>query len=116
MTERTEHSSNPVEHPGQPKTVAASRVRLSQFMSPADANAQGNVHGGEIMKLADEAGALAAMRHAHSPGVTVGMDSKTCMEPISPATVVTLTAEVTCAGTTSMETRVEVIAENPLTG
>ncbi len=115
MTEVTEHSSQP-EHDGQTHTVAASRVRLSQFMSPADANAQGNVHGGEIMKLADEAGALAAMRHARSHVVTVVMDSMTFMEPIFVGNVVTLEAEVTYVGTTSMETRVEVVAENPLTG
>lgn len=98
------------------KTVAESRVRLSQFMNPNHANAQGNVHGGEIMKLADEAGALAAMRHAGAHVVTVTVDSMTFMEPIYVGNVVTLTAELTYVGRTSMETRVEVIAENPLTG
>ncbi|MCC7448345.1 MAG: acyl-CoA thioesterase [Anaerolineae bacterium] len=98
------------------KTIAESRVRLSQFMSPSHANAQGNVHGGEIMKLADEAGALAAMRHAGSHVVTVTMDSMTFMEPIYVGNVVTLNAELTYVGRTSMEARVEVIAENPLTG
>jgi uncharacterized protein (TIGR00369 family) len=98
------------------KTIAESRVRLSQFMSPSHANAQGNVHGGEIMKLADEAGALAAMRHAGSHVVTVTMDSMTFMEPIYVGNVVTLNAELTYVGRTSMESRVEVIAEDPLTG
>ena len=96
--------------------MAESHVRLSQFMSPSDANSQGNVHGGEIMKLADEAGALAAMRHARSHVVTVAMDSMTFMEPIYVGNVVTLEAEVTYVGRTSIETRVEVVAENPLTG
>jgi uncharacterized protein (TIGR00369 family) len=103
-------------HEMQGKTMAESHVRLSQFMSPQHANAQGNVHGGEIMKLADEAGALAAMRHARSHVVTVAMDSMTFMEPIYVGNVVTLEAEVTYVGRTSMETRVVVIAENPLTG
>jgi uncharacterized protein (TIGR00369 family) len=98
------------------KTVADSRVRLSQFMSPIHANPQGNVHGGEIMRLADEAGALAAIRHARSHVVTVFMDSMSFMEPIYVGNVVTLEAEVTYVGTTSMEARVEVVAENPLTG
>ena len=98
------------------KTVADSRVRLSQFMSPNHANPQGNVHGGEIMRLADEAGALAAIRHARSHVVTVFMDSMSFMEPIFVGNLVTLDAEVTYVGTTSMETRVEVVAENPLTG
>jgi len=85
-------------------------------MSPGHANAQGNVHGGEIMKLADEAGALAAMRHSRSHVVTVAMDSMTFMEPIYVGNVVSLEAELTYVGNTSMEVRVEVSAENPLTG
>ena len=48
----------------QPKPVRASRVTLSQLMHPEHANLLGNVHGGWIMKLVDEAGALACMRHA----------------------------------------------------
>src|SRR5512143_4116879 len=99
MTEPTERRSLG-EHEAKARTVAASRVRLSQLMSPMHANAQGNVHGGEIMKLADEAGALAAMRHARSQVVTVVMDSMTFMEPIYVGNVVTLEAEVTYVGTT----------------
>ncbi|HLY25368.1 MAG TPA: acyl-CoA thioesterase [Aggregatilineales bacterium] len=98
------------------KTIADSRVRLSQFMHPDQANGLGNVHGGEIMKLVDEAGALAAMRHARSPVVTVVMDSMTFMEPIYVGNLITLDAELTYVGTTSMEARVEVLAENVLTG
>ncbi len=115
MTEPTQ-PNDLVGREEQARTVAASRVRLSQLMSPMHANAQGNVHGGEIMKLADEAGALAAMRHARSHVVTVVMDSMTFIEPIYVGNVVTVEAEVTYVGTTSMETRVEVVAENPLTG
>ncbi len=91
-------------------------MQLSQFMSPGHANPQGNVHGGEVMKLADEAGALAAMRHSRSHVVTVAMDSMTFMEPIYVGNVVILEAELTYVGNTSMEVRVEVTAENPLTG
>ncbi|MBT5337145.1 MAG: acyl-CoA thioesterase, partial [Chloroflexi bacterium] len=46
------------------KTVKASRVTLSQMMMPEMANTHGNVHGGWIMKLVDESGALACIRHA----------------------------------------------------
>lgn len=98
------------------KTPAASHVRLSLLMNPEHANAVGNVHGGVIMKLADEAGALAAMRHARSMVVTIAIDSMTFLEPIYVGNVVTLDAEVTYVGTTSMETRVQVEAENPLNG
>lgn len=101
---------------GQEKTIAYSRVSLSLLMSLQDANSLGNIHGGVIMKLVDEAGALAAMRHAQSAVVTVAIDSMTFMQPVHIGDLLTLRAELTYVGRTSMETRIEVIAENPLTG
>ena len=51
-------------------------------MQPEHANNYGNVHGGWIMKLVDEAGALACMRHAQKRVVTVAVDSMVFREPI----------------------------------
>ncbi len=98
------------------KTIAESRVTLSALMGPQDANVLGNVHGGVIMKLVDEAGALAAMRHARCPVVTVAIDSMTFLEPVYLGHLVSCQAELTYAGRTSMEVRIAVTAENPLTG
>lgn len=98
------------------KTPRASRVYLSQLMQPEHANNHGNVHGGWIMKLADEAGALACMRHAQKRVVTVAVDSLVFREPIKIGDLVTFTAEVTHTGRTSMEAEVQVVAENPVTG
>ncbi len=100
----------------QPKTSRASRVYLSQLMQPEHANNHGNVHGGWIMKLVDEAGALACMRHAQTRVVTVAVDSLVFREPIKIGDLVTFTAEVTYTGRTSMEAEVQVTAENPITG
>jgi len=99
-----------------PKTTSASRITLSQLMHPEHANLLGNVHGGWIMKLVDEAGALACMRHAQKRVVTVAIDSMTFRQPIKLGDLVILNAEVTYTGRTSMETTVEVQAENPITG
>jgi uncharacterized protein (TIGR00369 family) len=98
------------------KPVRASRVILSQLMQPQHANLSGNVHGGWIMKLVDEAGALAAMRHAQSRVVTITIDQMQFHEPIRIGDLVTLESEVTYVGNTSIETRVSVKAENPTTG
>ena len=98
------------------KTSHASRVYLSQLMQPEHANHHGNVHGGWIMKLVDEAGALACMRHAQTRVVTVAVDSLVFREPIKIGDLVTFTAEVTYTGRTSMEAEVQVTAENPITG
>jgi uncharacterized protein (TIGR00369 family) len=102
--------------PLTPKTISASRITISQLMHPEHANLIGNVHGGWIMKLVDEAGALACMRHAQRKVVTVAIDSMTFHEPIKIGDLVILNAEVTYTGHTSMEAAVKVLAENPLTG
>lgn len=107
-------NDNPMTH--EAKHIADSRVTLSMMMGPQDTNGLGNVHGGVIMKMVDEAGGLAAMRHASRPAVTVAVDSMTFMLPIHVGMLVTFNAELTYAGRTSMEVRVEVIAENPIEG
>jgi acyl-CoA hydrolase len=101
-------------HP--PKPISASRIQLAQMMMPEHANIHGNVHGGWIMKLADEAGALASTRHAAHRTVTVAIDQMVFRHPIHIGDLVLLNAEVTYAGRTSMEVEVDVIAENPISG
>lgn len=98
------------------KPVSASRISIAQLMQPEHANNLGNVHGGWIMKLVDEAGALACMRHAQKRVVTVAIDSMVFRQPIKIGDLVVLNAEVTYAGHTSLEAEVEVQAENPITG
>ena len=99
-----------------PRPMSASRISIAQVMMPEHANALGNVHGGHIMKLVDEAGALACMRHAHQRVVTVAVDQMEFHQPIRIGNLVTLTAEVTYTGRTSMEAEVKVIAEDPISG
>jgi len=96
--------------------MSASRIQLAQFMQPEHANTQGNVHGGWIMKLVDEAGALASTRHAAHRTVTVAIDRMVFHHPIHIGDLVLFNAEVTYAGRTSMEVEVDVTAENPITG
>jgi acyl-CoA hydrolase len=104
------------QHTHSPKPVRASRIQLSQMMMSEHANIYGNVHGGWIMKLVDEAGALASTRHAAHRTVTVAIDQMIFRHPIHIGDLVILNAEVTYAGRTSMEVEVNVIAENPISG
>lgn len=98
------------------KPVSASRVILSYLMNPADANPLGSVHGGVILRLVDEAGGVAATRHARRPAVTVAMDSMTFRSPVSIGSLVTFKASVNYVGTTSIEVGVRVETEDLLTG
>ncbi|MFT5195855.1 MAG: acyl-CoA hydrolase [Cellvibrionaceae bacterium] len=98
------------------KTVAQSKITLAQVMGPTDANTLGNVHGGIIMKICDEAGAMAAVRHAGRPVVTVTVDSMRFHSPVHVGNLMFVDACVTWIGRTSIETRVTVRAENVATG
>jgi uncharacterized protein (TIGR00369 family) len=98
------------------KSPTQSQIVLNTLMMPEHANHFGNVHGGIIMKLADEAAAIAAMRHAQKPAVTVAMDSMTFQKPVHICEIVTCTATITYAHRSSMEITVEVTAEEPISG
>ena len=99
-----------------PRPPSASMVTLSQIIDLTGANLLGNVHGGTLMKLVDNAGGLAAMKHCRGPVVTVAMDEMTFMEPVYVGELVTVRAMVNDTGRTSMEVGVRVEAENARTG
>jgi acyl-CoA hydrolase len=82
-------------------------------MEVTDANVAGNVHGGVIMRLADTAAALAAMRHAGKLCVTVNVDEISFIAPVHVGDVLTLRASVNDVGTTSLEVGVRVEASSP---
>lgn len=98
------------------RRVSESRSSLTQLMGVTEANTLGNVHGGVIMKMCDEAGAFAAIKHARRPVVTVAVDSMSFHSPVHIGDLVTVQAEVTWVGRTSLETRLVVTAESPMTG
>jgi acyl-CoA hydrolase len=98
------------------RAAAESEVVLRQQMLPTDANSYGDVHGGVIMKLADTAAGLAAMRHARSRAVTVVVDSMTFEESVHVGDLVHVTVNLTWTGNTSMEIKVQVEAEQVVTG
>ncbi len=99
-----------------PRDPAATEVLLAQVMLPSDANPSGNVHGGSLMKLADTAGGVAAIRHAGTRVVTVVMDSMTFEQPAYVGNLVTVHARVTWVGRTSIETEVRIDAEDVVSG
>ena len=113
-------SSRSVDHDSSPRvwppSPDARRVVLAQVMLPTDANSEGNVHGGTLMKLADTAGAIAAMRHAGRRVVTAMMDSMTFEYPVSVGDLVLLDACVTWVGRTSIEVEASIDAEDVVTG
>ncbi len=95
------------------KPVSASRSVLVHWAGVTDINSAGFVHGGTVLKLADEAAALAAMRHASRRVVTGGLDRVAFLVPIERGELITLSASVNAVWRTSMEVGVRVTAERP---
>ena len=100
----------------QGKIISESSVTMVQPMSPQDANPAGNVQGGVIMRLIDEAGGIVAHRHARTNVVTASVDRIDFLNPVYIGDVVFLKASLNLVGKTSMEVGVLVESENPQTG
>jgi acyl-CoA hydrolase len=100
----------------EPKPASQSAALFARWMGIGDANSQGNVHGGTIMKLADEAAGVAAIKHSRRRVVTAAIDRMNFLFPIYVGELVTFNATVNAAWRTSMEVGVRVEAENPHTG
>src|SRR6478672_12825744 len=97
---------------------AYARVSLAIITSGREANLLGNVHGGEIMKLADTTAGAVAQRHSGGPAVTAAMDEMAFLEPVHVGDILRTMAQVNWAGRTSMEIGVRVETErwNDATG
>ena len=98
------------------KKISASRLITSHLMLPQDANPAGNVHGGVIMKLIDDAGGVVAVRHTRTVCVTASIDRIDFHNPVHIGNLVTFKAKINHVGKTSMEIGARVESENLLTG
>ncbi len=84
------------------------RVSLGVVMSAREANLLGNIHGGEIVKLADSTAGVVAQRHSGGPAVTAALDEMAFLEPVHVGDIVRTYAQVNWAGRSSMEVGVRV--------
>lgn len=88
-----------------------SRVSLATITGSTHANLLGNVHGGEIMKLADSTAGAVAHRHSGGPAVTAFMDEMAFLAPVHVGDIVRTLAQVNWVGSSSMEIGVRVEAQ-----
>src|ERR1700682_4010366 len=101
----------------QGRSLAYSRSITRRLMELIDANAHGNVHGGVIMRMVDEAAAIVAIRHSQCPTVvTARVERFDFLAPAFIGDVVSVHCEMHYVGRTSMEVGVEVTAEDIMTG
>jgi uncharacterized protein (TIGR00369 family) len=97
-----------------PRSPAGSTSEITELMMPGHVNNLGHVFGGVLLSMVDRAAAVAAMRHAGQPSVTVAINKVEFLEPIYAGELVICTARVNYVGRSSMEIEVEVVAENPI--
>ena len=83
-------------------------IRVS--MMPRDTNAHGTIFGGVILSYIDQAGAVEACRHVSQKLVTVAIKEVVFHEPVRVGDLVSLFAEVTRFGRTSITVKVWVYA------
>lgn len=114
------HAGSPTDMPGhvngETRGPAPTCAVLTYRTGVRDANAAGDVHGGWIMKLCDDAAGIAASRHARRRVVTAAVDGMRFREPVRLHDIVTLRATVNAAWHTSMEVGVRVEAEDVIAG
>ena len=98
------------------RTVGHSEVYMAQVMLPDQANPAGFVHGGELMKLMDNASGVVAARHSRSNIVTAMVEDITFRNPVRIADLVIIHAKMTFTSRSSMEVQIEIDAERLLAG
>lgn len=74
---------------------------------PADANAYGDIFGGWLMSLMDNAAGLTAARRAKGRAVTVAMDGMQFLQPVKVGDEVSVYTEIERVGRTSVTIAVE---------
>lgn len=98
------------------RPVRESQAETADIMMPHHANILGHVFGGAVLAMMDKAAAVAAIRHARRPCVTVSVDRVDFREPIHVGDLVIMKASVNYVGRTSMEVGVRVEAEDMIGG
>ncbi|OUM69065.1 hypothetical protein PIROE2DRAFT_19766 [Piromyces sp. E2] len=98
------------------KSVKSSKTKISQLLTPNQANELGFASGGQILSWIDACAGITSKRHAVYKCVTASVDSVHFFNPIKVGDIATLTSKVNRTWNTSMEVAVTVCSENLLSG
>ena len=102
--------------PPQGRRVSDSATEMLQLVLPHEANVHGTVLGGTVLHWIDLAAAAVANRHSRRPVVTAAIDEMSFLAPIRIGDFALLHARLTLVDKSSMEIRVIVESEDPLSG
>ena len=100
----------------KPKSPNESKAEMTVRMFPSDANPNGNVFGGEILKQIDLIAGLVAQRHARMNTVTASIDRVNFLKPVFVGNAIILNARVNYVHRSSMEIEIKVESEDLMNG
>lgn len=98
------------------KTVASSKITISELMLPSHTNFSGKIHGGYILSLLDQIAFACASKFSGNYCVTASVDTVDFLNPIEVGELVTMKASVNYVGKSSMIIGIRVDSENIRTG
>jgi acyl-CoA hydrolase len=90
------------------RPMTYSRGEITTFVMPHMQNVLGDLFGGNLMALVDQAAAVAAIRHCGGRAVTASIDRVDFKARIPVGSLVTCIATVDWVGNSSMDITVEV--------
>lgn len=96
--------------------LSASHTEMTELVLPNDTNTLGRVLGGVVLHWMDLCGAISAMRFSQRRCVTASMDHVDFIAPISDGQIVVLQSYVFTTGRSSLDVKVDVYSEDPLSG
>jgi acyl-CoA hydrolase len=98
------------------RLMSYSRGEITTFVMPHMQNVLGDLFGGHLMALVDQAAAVSAIRHAGGPAVTKSIDRLDFHHSIPVGALVTCFSTVDFVGNSSMDITVQVYSEQVSTG
>ncbi len=96
-------------------TLAESHTEMTELLLPNDTNNLERALGGAVLHWMDICGAVASMRFSNRQVVTASMDHVDFISPIDLGEVAIVEGYVFNTGRTSLDVKVDVVAENPRT-
>ena len=102
--------------PDDSATLMDSYTEMTEMLLPNDTNTLGRALGGAVLHWMDLAGAISAMRFSGLQCVTAAMDHVDFISPIDEGEVAIVEAYVFDTGRTSVDVKVDVLAEDPREG
>ncbi|XP_051759463.1 cytosolic acyl coenzyme A thioester hydrolase isoform X6 [Ctenopharyngodon idella] len=102
--------------------AATPSIQICRIMRPDDANIVGNVHGGTILKMIEEAGCIIGTRHCNTQtgdrcvAALARVERTDFLYPMFIGEVAHVSAEITYTSKHSVEVQINVLSENIVTG